>query len=581
MDDKQSGSKPPVEVAGYEIIRELGRGGFAVVYLAKQPVLNRTVALKVLTHIDPNDADALHRFEAECQAIGSLSWHPHVVTVYDVGRTADGRPFMAMENLPSGSLQTKLHEHGSAPWTEAVRVGIQIADALAAAHDEGILHRDVKPANVLTDRLGEYRLADFGIARFGEVSRTATGVITGTIAYTAPDVLAGARHSVQADLYSLGAMLHCLVTGKTPFVGDNDESLVTIMFRATTEPAPSLLSEGVPPLFAALVDGLMAKDPARRPSSAIEVGQWFQKIQQENGLAVTPLRSAPNAQPAAPAGAANYTGGMATPAPTSSTPPPPGRWWAASVLEGVGGPDPARRARDRNSPTGNSHGDSGAAARISEGMAQPSSCSRQRARAPPACPSMGGRLPRPAARQGQFQRDGCRWPSRVSRGGVAIQAVSRVLACPCRQNTLTCSTGPSVDGHTQRETTSAATSQPGSGQATIWFMVVPFNADRAGRRCVARPGQCGAPWPPGRCLAAPGAGDVRHTATGAGNRPPVPGVPWSEAMPMRTYPRLLLAVAVLLLVLGLALTGCRKGDSGGGGGYGYLPAPSRVDGTAG
>jgi serine/threonine protein kinase len=322
VDEKQSGSKPPVEVAGYEIIRELGRGGFAVVYLAKQPVLNRTVALKVLTHIDPNDADALHRFEAECQAIGSLSWHPHVVTVYDVGRTADGRPFMAMENLPSGSLQTKLHEHGSAPWTEAVRVGIQIADALAAAHDEGILHRDVKPANVLTDRLGEYRLADFGIARFGEVSRTATGVITGTIAYTAPDVLAGARHSVQADLYSLGAMLHCLVTGKTPFVGDNDESLVTIMFRATTEPAPSLLSEGVPPLFAALVDGLMAKDPGRRPSSAIEVGQWFQKIQQENGLAVTPLRSAPNAQPAAPAGAAGYSGGVATPSPQSSTPPP-------------------------------------------------------------------------------------------------------------------------------------------------------------------------------------------------------------------------------------------------------------------
>jgi len=322
VDEKQSGSKPPVEVAGYEIIRELGRGGFAVVYLAKQPVLNRTVALKVLTHIDPNDADALHRFEAECQAIGSLSWHPHVVTVYDVGRTADGRPFMAMENLPSGSLQTKLHEHGSAPWTEAVRAGIQIADALAAAHDEGILHRDVKPANVLTDRLGEYRLADFGIARFGEVSRTATGVITGTIAYTAPDVLAGARHSVQADLYSLGAMLHCLVTGKTPFVGDNDESLVTIMFRATTEPAPSLLSEGVPPLFAALVDGLMAKDPGQRPSSAIEVGQWFQKIQQENGLAVTPLRSAPNAQPAAPAGAANYTGGVVTPPPSTYTPPP-------------------------------------------------------------------------------------------------------------------------------------------------------------------------------------------------------------------------------------------------------------------
>ncbi len=336
-----------MEIPGYQIEHELGRGGFAVVYLARQPALHRTVAVKVLTQIDPNDAESLGRFEAECQAIGSLSWHPHVVTVHDVGQTRDGRPFLAMEHLPHGSLQTKLAEHGSAPWTEVVRVGIQIADALAAAHQAGILHRDLKPANVLTDRLGEYRLADFGIARFGEVNRTATGVITGTIAYTAPEVLTGAKASVASDLYGLGAMMHALVTGQAPFVEDADESLVTIMYRATTQAAPSLIPYGVPELLAQLVAGLMAKDPASRPPSAVEVGQWFQKIQQENGIPVTPLRSAPHVEPAAPAGARMAAAQTAVvppgsppipPAPPTPSPPPPVYVPAASP---IGPPTPA------------------------------------------------------------------------------------------------------------------------------------------------------------------------------------------------------------------------------------------------
>src|SRR5690349_22233201 len=164
MSDGPSLSKGGVAIPGYEVERELGRGGFAVVYRANQPKLRRTVALKVLTNVDPSDEDAKRRFEAECQAIGSLSWHPHVVTVYDAGQTEEGLPFLAMENLPSGSLQAKLADHGPAPWEEVLRVTVQMCDALGAAHQAGILHRDIKPANVLTSRIGDYKLADFGIA---------------------------------------------------------------------------------------------------------------------------------------------------------------------------------------------------------------------------------------------------------------------------------------------------------------------------------------------------------------------------------------------------------------------------------
>ena len=131
-DDAPKGSS--TSIPGYEIERELGRGGFAVVYRSNQPKLRRTVALKVLTNVDPSDEEAKRRFEAECQAIGSLSWHPHVVTVYDAGATDDGLPFLAMEYLPSGSLQAKLGDHGRAPYEEVLRVAVQMSDALAAAH---------------------------------------------------------------------------------------------------------------------------------------------------------------------------------------------------------------------------------------------------------------------------------------------------------------------------------------------------------------------------------------------------------------------------------------------------------------
>jgi len=300
-DDAPKGSS--TSIPGYEIERELGRGGFAVVYRSNQPKLRRTVALKVLTNVDPSDEEAKRRFEAECQAIGSLSWHPHVVTVYDAGATDDGLPFLAMEYLPSGSLQAKLGDHGRAPYEEVLRVAVQMSDALAAAHQAGILHRDIKPANVLTSRIGDYKLADFGIARFGDSQRTATGVITGTVAYTAPEVLRGSRASTASDLYALGAMLCAVASGRTPFVKDADESVVAIMYRVNTEDPPPLAEFDVPDDVALLIHTLMDKDPEKRPASALEVAQWAQHLQEQRGIQSVPLHTDPDLEPGLPAAA--------------------------------------------------------------------------------------------------------------------------------------------------------------------------------------------------------------------------------------------------------------------------------------
>jgi serine/threonine-protein kinase PknK len=351
MSDGPSLSKGGVAIPGYEVERELGRGGFAVVYRANQPKLRRTVALKVLTNVDPSDEDAKRRFEAECQAIGSLSWHPHVVTVYDAGQTEEGLPFLAMENLPSGSLQAKLADHGPAPWEEVLRVTVQMCDALGAAHQAGILHRDIKPANVLTSRIGDYKLADFGIARFGDTQRTATGVITGTVAYTAPEVLRGARASAASDIYALGAMLCAVGTGKTPFVKEADESVVAIMYRVNTEDPPPFDDYDIPDDLGLLIHTLMDKDPEKRPASALEVAQWAQHIQEQHGIASAPLHTDPDMEPGLPAAA------IATPPPQpgydqatgypSPTPPPQQAWG-----QGTPAPQTAYGQPSYGGPTG-------------------------------------------------------------------------------------------------------------------------------------------------------------------------------------------------------------------------------------
>src|SRR5271156_2062690 len=199
---------------GFDGIEEIGRGGFGVVYRCAQPQLDRSVAVKVLTNdLDPDNLD---RFMREQRAMGRLSAHPHIVTVLQAGTTLSGRPFIVMPYHGTGSLWTRISGQGPLEWREALSIGVKLAGALEAAHRAGILHRDVKPGNVLLTDYGEPQLTDFGLARIAGGFETRAGVIMGSPAFIAPEVLEGATPTTGSDVYSLGATLFCVATGHPP-----------------------------------------------------------------------------------------------------------------------------------------------------------------------------------------------------------------------------------------------------------------------------------------------------------------------------------------------------------------------------
>ena len=297
-------------VAGYTILAELGRGGFAVVYRARQDTVGREVALKVLSRVDL-DERALERFRREARAMGALSWHPHIVVVHDAGQAADGVPYLAMEYLEQGSLGDRLRASGPLPWDAVARIGVEIAGALETAHREGLLHRDLKPENLLVGPWGQTKLADFGIVTPATGTRTTgagAGSVTGTIAHTAPEVLDGARATVASDVYSLGSTFYELLAGAPAFLRPGDESAIVVALRTVTEPVPDLRPRGIPDPLAAVVERAMAKAPTDRYASALALGQALQQVQSTTHHPVTPLRL--RDEPSAPA----------APAPTAPTP---------------------------------------------------------------------------------------------------------------------------------------------------------------------------------------------------------------------------------------------------------------------
>ena len=253
-------------VEGYQIRSEIGRGGFASVFEAVQESVGRRVALKVLSAAGTG-ADLERRFRSECRTIGELSWHPHVVALHDAGFSAEGLPYMAMELLPSGSIADRVEESGSIEPAEVARIGVEIADALEAAHSAGVVHRDVKPANILVGRRGEYLLGDFGIATIADATRSATGSFSGTYAFAAPEVHQGKRASPRSDVFALGATLYTLLTGRSPFLTGTEDSPSAVILRVVSEPAPPL-PPFVPRELASVIDKAMTKDPADRLSSA-------------------------------------------------------------------------------------------------------------------------------------------------------------------------------------------------------------------------------------------------------------------------------------------------------------------------
>jgi len=245
---------------------EVGRGGFGVVYRARQVDLNRPSALKVL-HAHATSEDSRRRFARECRVIGSLRPHPSIVTVYQTGQTDAGEPFLAMEYLPGGTLAQRM----PLPAGDARRIAIAVADALAVAHAGGVVHRDVKPANVLFAENGTPVLVDFGIASLVGDASTATGAIAMSLGYAPPEVLDGERVDVPADVYGLGATLFAALTGRAPFSGSGESGIAIIAIRIATRPVDDLRPQGVPDALCRVIETAMAKDPAQRYGSMTEM----------------------------------------------------------------------------------------------------------------------------------------------------------------------------------------------------------------------------------------------------------------------------------------------------------------------
>jgi serine/threonine protein kinase len=285
-------------LGAYEVQGVIGQGGMGVVLKAFDPALHRLVAIKVLAPALAGSTTARRRFKREAQAAAAVC-HDHVVPVHGV-HEVDGLPYLVMQYVAGESLQQRLDRAGPLPVEEVVRIGLQAAAGLAAAHAQGLIHRDVKPANLLLeDGLARVKITDFGLARMAEdVPLTRAGVVAGTPEYMAPEQARGEQVDPRADLFSLGSVLYACCTGRPPFRGATP---VAVLRRVTDESPPPVrsLNPEVPAWLEALINRLLAKDPAQRFPSAAEVAAlleaYLAHLRQPTTIAAPELPSSPAA----------------------------------------------------------------------------------------------------------------------------------------------------------------------------------------------------------------------------------------------------------------------------------------------
>jgi beta-lactam-binding protein with PASTA domain/predicted Ser/Thr protein kinase len=252
----------------YRVISRLGSGGMADVYLAQDQLLGREVAVKVLHHHFAEDQEFVERFRREASSAAALS-HPNIVAIFDRGEW-NGTYYIAMEYVAGRTLKAIVREQGALDPASAIDIVVQILRAARFAHKRGVIHRDLKPHNVILDEEGRARVTDFGIARAGASDMTLTGSIMGTAQYLSPEQAQGLAVTAASDLYSVGVILYELLTGVVPFEG---ETAVAIAFKqVSAEPQPpSVLRQGIPASLDAVVLRALAKDPAQRYADADEL----------------------------------------------------------------------------------------------------------------------------------------------------------------------------------------------------------------------------------------------------------------------------------------------------------------------
>jgi eukaryotic-like serine/threonine-protein kinase len=301
----------------YRVESLIARGGMATVYLGTDTRLDRTVALKIMHAELANDEDFVRRFVGEARSVARLS-HPNVVTVYDQG--ADGRTlYLAMEHVPGRTLRDLLNERGQLSPREALDIMDGVLAGLAAAHDAGMAHRDVKPENVLLTEARAVKVADFGLARLlTGASHTKSGMIIGTAAYLAPEQVSGGMTDARTDVYSAGVMLFELLTGRQPHTGGTP---LSVAYKHVNEvvPPPSSVVRGLPPALDALVALATSRDPELRPGDA---GQFLRAITGvRHGLPLGNFRVPPGSSAHVPPGSGAGAGDGTTPPPGLATPP--------------------------------------------------------------------------------------------------------------------------------------------------------------------------------------------------------------------------------------------------------------------